>query len=83
VGLIRQLVPAGAKGHFRITLAVQIGKRVVVVNRAVSDYDLSEGVFRFRTPLDLPADATAVVLVIEETTTGVWGSTRIDIAPAP
>jgi hypothetical protein len=83
VALVRQLLPAGAKGQFRITLAVQIDKRVVVVNRAVSDYDLSEGVFRFSTPLDLPSNATAVVLVIEETTTGVWGSTRIEIAPAP
>jgi hypothetical protein len=82
VDLVKSLLPAGAKGQFRITLAVQLGKEAVVVNRAVPDYDMSEGVFRFRTPLDLPPTATAVVLVIEETVTGIWGSTRVDIAPA-
>jgi hypothetical protein len=79
VDLVKQILPPGAKGQFRITLAVQLGKEAVVVNRAVPDYDLGEGVFRFRTPLDLPANATAVVLVIEETTTGAWGSTRVDV----
>ncbi len=82
VDLVKQLLPAGAKGQFRITLAVQIGREAVVVNRAVPDYDLTEGVFRFRTPLDLPPNATAVVLVIEETTTGIWGSTRVDVPTA-
>src|SRR5688500_13499235 len=82
IDLVKSLLPPGAKGQFRITLAVQMGKEAVVVNRAVPDSDMTEGVFRFRTPLDLPATATAIVLVIEETTTGVWGSTRVDIPPA-
>ena len=63
-------------------IAVQVGKEAVVVNRAVPDYDMTEGVFRFRTPLDLPDGASKVVLVVEETTTGVWGSTRVDLATA-
>ncbi len=83
VDLVKRLLPPGAKGQFRITLAVQLGKEAIVVNRAVSDYDLTEGVFRFRTPLDLPAKATALILVIEETTTGVWGSTRVTLPGAP
>jgi hypothetical protein len=79
IALVRQLLPPGAKGQFRITLAVKVGRDAVVVNRSAPDIDLAGGVFRFQTPLDLPATATALVLVIEETTTGVWGSTRLDI----
>jgi hypothetical protein len=79
VGLVKQLLPPKALGQFRITIAVQVNKEAIVVNRLVADYDLGEGLFRFRTPLDLPSAATAIVLVIEETTTGVWGSTRVDI----
>jgi hypothetical protein len=78
VALVRRLLDAGAKGQFRITLAVQVGNEAVVVNRSAADYDVSQGVFRFRTPLELPGNATAVVMVIEETTTGLWGSTRFE-----
>lgn len=81
VELVKRLLPAGAKGQFRITLAIQMGKEAVIVNRAVPDYDMKDGVFRFRTPLDLPVTASKVVLVIEETTTGAWGSARIDVTP--
>lgn len=79
VDLVKRLLPARAKGQFRVTVAVQIGKEAVVVNREIPDYDLSDGVFRLRTPLDLPSDASAVVVVVEEKTTGVWGSTKLDI----
>ncbi len=79
VDLVKRLLPSGAKGQFRVTVAVQIGKEAIVVNRDIPDYDLSEGVFRLRTPLDLPSHATAVVVVVEEKTTGVWGSTKLDI----
>jgi hypothetical protein len=77
VDLVKQLLPAGAKAHFRITLAVQVGKNAVIVNRAVTDYDITGAVFRFRTPLELPRNASDVVIVVEETTTGAWGSARV------
>ena len=83
VSVVKQILPPGAKGQFRITLAVQLGKEAVVVHRSFADYDLTEGVFRFRTPLDLPATTTGLVLVVEETTTGAWGSTRMDIPSTP
>ncbi len=81
--LVKQILPLGAKGQFRVTLAVQMGKEAVVVNRPFADYDLTEGVFRFRMPLDLPATTTGLILVVEETTTGVWGSTRLEIPAKP
>jgi hypothetical protein len=81
-GLAKRLLADGAKGKFRMTLAVQLGKEAVVGKRAVHDYDLIDGVFRMRTPLDLPATATGLIIVIEETTTGLWGSTRVNMPSA-
>jgi hypothetical protein len=89
--LVKRMLPMGSPGQFRVTLGVQHGKGATVVNRMIADYDLSEGSFRFRTTLDLPATTSVIVLVIEETTTGFWGSARIEapnaaapgVAPAP
>ncbi len=82
VDLIRRLLPPGAKAQFRITMAVQVGRDSIVVNRSVSDYVLAGKPFRFRTPIDVPSNASMIVLVIEEITTGVWGSTRLQIPTA-
>ena len=82
-GLVKQLLGPQAKAQLRITLAVQIGREQVVVNRAAPDVDLSQPLFRFRTPIDVPSNASAIVLVVEETTTGVWGSTRLRTPTSP
>ncbi len=78
--LLANVVPPGARGEFRFTLAVlMLPNRVTVVNRLVTDYDLSGGTFRIRTPIDVPAEVSRMVVVIEETATGLWGSSRLDI----
>ena len=79
VDLIKRLMPAGAKGNFRLTMAVQVGKDVIVINRDIPDVDMARGAVRFRTPVEVPQNATTLMVVIEETTTGVWGSARHDI----
>ncbi len=82
VDLVKRMLGAESRGHFRITMAIRVGTEAVVAYRAVPNYDLKDGVFRFRTPIDVPPAASSILLVIEETTTGIWGSTRVDISTA-
>jgi hypothetical protein len=86
VDLVKQFLPPDTKAQFRITLAVQVGNEAVVVNREAPDRDITNTVLRFSTPLQLPRNASRAVVVIEETTTGLWGSARLDlrgVAAAP
>jgi VWFA-related protein len=79
VDLLKHLLPSDVKGQFRLTLAVQVGREAIVVNRVASDYDVSSGVFRLRSPIELPAAAKSMVVVVEETITGTWGSARVAV----
>jgi hypothetical protein len=76
---VRAFLPFNGRGQFRVTLGVQVPNRAYAVNSVLPDYDLKEGTFRFRAPITVPADATAVVLVIEELNSGLWGSSRISV----
>jgi hypothetical protein len=79
VHLVKQFLPPNTKAQFRLTLAVQVANEAVVVNRVVPEHDITGAVLRFRTPLELPRTASAGVVVIEETTTGLWGSARLNL----
>jgi len=68
------------KGDFRFTLAVLVPpNESFVVNRHLAGYQLPNGEFRLRTPLDLPPATSVVVISIEEMSTGMWGSSRIKV----
>jgi VWFA-related protein len=68
------------RGDFRLTLAAQIPpNQAFVTNHQIPSYNLADGTFRLRTPLDLPAGTSVVVVAIEETNTGMWGSARIEV----
>jgi VWFA-related protein len=70
----------GTKGDFRFTLAVLVPpNESFVVNRQLAGYQLTNGEFRLRTPLDLPPATSVVVISIEEMSTGMWGSARIKV----
>lgn len=78
--LVSKFLPAAARGEFRFTLAVQVPpNRAFVVNRVISNYDLSPGLFQVRSPIDLPRGASLMVVVVEETATGLWGSARVEL----
>lgn len=67
-------------GDFRFTLAVLVPpNESFVVNRQLAGYQLPNGEFRLRTPLDLPAATSVVLISIEEMSTGMWGSARIKV----
>ena len=72
-------LPGGlAKGDFRFTLAILVPPgEAFVTNRPLTGFRLNDGVFDLRTPLDLPAKTSVVVISIEDTATGMWGSSRI------
>jgi VWFA-related protein len=73
-------VPGFTRGDFRFTLAVLVPpSQAFVTNRHLEGYQLSDGEFRLRTPLDLPAGTSVVVISIEEMSTGMWGSSRIKV----
>jgi len=74
---VAAFLPANHRGQFRITMAVQTANRAYAVNSILPDQTLTDASFRFRAPINVPADATAVVLVIEELSTGFWGSARL------
>jgi hypothetical protein len=68
------------KGDFRFTLAVLVPpEQAFVTSRPLPGYRLSNGEFRLQTPLDLPPATSVVVISIEETSTGMWGSSRIQV----
>ena len=73
-------IPDLTKGDFRFTLAVLVPpNESFVVNRHLAGYQLPNGEFRLRTPLDLPPATTVVVVSIEEMSTGLWGSSRMNV----
>ena len=73
-------IPDLAKGDFRFTLAVLVPpNQSFVVNRHLAGYQLPNGEFRLKTPLDLPPATSVVVISIEELSTGMWGSARIKV----
>ncbi|HEV7243151.1 MAG TPA: hypothetical protein VGQ36_28250 [Thermoanaerobaculia bacterium] len=73
-------IPDLTKGDFRFTLAVLVPpSESFVVNRNLAGYQLANGEFRLRTPLDLPPATSVVVVSIEEMSTGAWGSSRIKV----
>ncbi|HET7706552.1 MAG TPA: hypothetical protein VFM36_10725 [Thermoanaerobaculia bacterium] len=79
VAEIKQLLPAGAKGDFRFTLAIRVPEKGgFVTNHIISGYKLDEGVFRVKTPVDFPEGTSAVAVVIEEINTSLWGSAKIE-----
>ncbi|HEV7243152.1 MAG TPA: hypothetical protein VGQ36_28255 [Thermoanaerobaculia bacterium] len=81
-GMLRVVskIPDLTKGDFRFTLAVLVPpSESFVVNRNLAGYQLANGEFRLRTPLDLPAATSVVVISIEEMSTGMWGSSRIKV----
>ena len=51
----------------------------LVRSRIIQNYDLTSGVFHLKTPMDVPAETSLIVLTIEEMKTGLWGSTRFVI----
>ena len=79
VAEVKQLLPPGAKGDFRFTLAIRVpDKWNFVTNHIISGYKLDEGVFRVKTPVDFPEGTSAVAVVIEEINTSLWGSAKIE-----
>jgi hypothetical protein len=73
-------IPDLTKGDFRFTLAVLVPpNESFVVNKHLAGYQLPNGEFRLRTPLDLPAATSVVVVAIEELSTGMWGSSRMPV----
>jgi hypothetical protein len=81
-GTLRVLskIPDLKQGDFRFTLAVLVPpSESFVVNRNLAGYQLANGEFRLKTPLDLPPATSVVVVSIEEMSTGAWGSSRIKV----
>jgi VWFA-related protein len=74
-------IPGGpTRGDFRFTLAVLVPpKEAFVTSRPLEGYQLPNGEFRLRTPIDLPAATSVVVIAIEETSTGMWGFSKIKV----
>jgi VWFA-related protein len=73
-------IPNLTKADLRFTLAVLVPpKEAFVTSRPLAGYQLPNGEFRLRTPLDLPAGTSVVVIAIEEMSTGMWGSSRITV----
>jgi len=73
-------IPGLTQGDFRFTLAIQVPpNQAFVTNNHLAGFKLADGVFRFRTPLDLPPATSVVVITIEEMSTGMWGSSRIKV----
>jgi VWFA-related protein len=73
-------IPDLTKGDFRFTLAVLVPpNESFVVNKHLAGYQLPNGEFRLRTPLDLPPATSVVVVSIEEMSTGMWGSSRMTV----
>ena len=69
-----------AKGDFRFTLAILVPPgQAFVTSRPLTGFRLNDGVFDMRTPLDLPPTTSVVVISIEEVSTGMWGSSRIQV----
>jgi hypothetical protein len=68
------------QGDFRFTLAVLVPPgEAFVTNKPLNAYQLSNGEFRLRTPLDLPLATSVVVIAIEDLANGMWGSSRIKV----
>jgi hypothetical protein len=77
---IRSFLPTTGKANFRITMAIHVPpNNAFAVNSAIPNYDFADGTFHFRAPIDVPASASAIVLVIEEMSSGLWGSARIEV----
>jgi len=76
---IAAFLPANHRGQFRITMGVKTANKAYAVNSILPDQILTDASFRFRAPINVPADATAVLLVIEELGTGSWGIAHIPL----
>jgi VWFA-related protein len=74
----KALLAPGARGDFRLTLAIKVPEKgVFVTNHIISGYKLDEGVFRVKTPVDFPEGTSDIVVVIEEINTSLWGSGKV------
>ncbi|MGZ8867337.1 MAG: hypothetical protein ACXW2P_03260, partial [Thermoanaerobaculia bacterium] len=75
----KKLLPPGARGDFRFTLAIRVpDKGNFVTNHLLTGYKMDDGSFRVKTPVDFPEGTSAVVVVVEEINTSMWGSARIN-----
>jgi hypothetical protein len=74
----RKLLPPGARGDFRFTLAIRVPEKGnFVTNHLISGYKMDDGSFRVKTPVDFPDGTSAVVVVVEEINTSMWGSATV------
>jgi VWFA-related protein len=77
---VRSLFPTGGRGNFRVTMAVQVPpNKAFTVKSVLPNYDVNQPTFHFRAPITIPADASAIALVIEETGSGLAGTARVTI----
>ncbi len=71
------VLPEDSRATFLVTIGVDVGsKNALIIHRTGQD-DLADGTFDYRLRLDLPPDARAIVVEVEETSTGGWGATRV------
>jgi hypothetical protein len=74
------VLPSQSRPLVRVTFAIQIEKKGAhLLNRLITDYGDSTGPFKYGVPLELPHDASMIVVVIEEINTGIWGYARLPL----
>lgn len=77
---VGRALPSNSVPSYRVTMAVEIPPRnTFVVTREVMDQYLSKGTFKYRAPVEVPANASQVVVTVEEMLTGLWGSSRFSL----
>ena len=73
-----------AKADLRVSVqALGLSAEPLILREVVPRQDLSNGLeWRFQRRIDLPADATAVAVLVEELGTGIWGGRRATVVRA-
>ena len=70
-------VPSSRKTSFRVTiLARENGQQPMLIHRIITDYDASNGSFRYTAPITAPGSSLELVAAVEELSTGTWGGGR-------
>ena len=74
----------GTQADMRVSVqALGMSGEPLILREVVPGQDLSSGLeWRFQRRLDLPADATAVAVLVEELGSGIWGGRRATVVRA-
>ncbi len=78
VDVLKPALPDRNAASFLLTFAIQVApKRAMMIHRQVVDADIAAGVFNYQLRLDLPPEASAIVVEVEEASSGMWGTSRV------